>query len=460
MTMRVIRVREGLDVPLAGAPRLELRAAPAPSHVALLGADTVGLRARPLVEVGDAVKRGTPLFEDRKNPGVRFTSPGAGRVVALHRGERRALVSIVVALNEAERAGAPGPDDFQPFESFREGHHDSLERRDVRALLLEAGLWPALRTRPFGRVAPPDRVPEAIFVTAMDSHPLAAPVDKVLEGSEPDFALGLKLVATLTDGTTWLCRRPGAVEGVQVPGVEEAVFEGPHPAGTVGLHIHTLHPVGRRRAVWHVGAQDVVAIGRLARTGRLPVERVISLAGPAVKEPELLHTRLGASLDDLTRGLLRDGAVRVISGSVLGGRAATPGQEAFLGRYHAQVTCLHEGTERRFLGWLTPGLDVFSAIPTMLSKLLPSKRFALTTSQNGEHRAMVPIGVYERVMPLDVLPTHLLRALAMNDVEQAEKLGALELDEEDLALCSFVCPAKTDWGAALRTTLQHLEEDV
>lgn len=454
--MRVIRVRQGLNVPIEGAPRLEVRAAEAPGTVALVGADTLGLRARVHVEVGAAVQRGTPLFEDRKNPGVQFTSPAAGRVVAINRGERRALLSVVVALTASERAGEPTPDDFFPFSSWREGHHESLDRHHLRALLLESGLWAALRTRPFSKVAPADRIPEAIFVTALDTQPLAAPIDTILEGSEPDFELGVKLVSRLTDGTTWVCRAPGAARGVKADNVEEVVFDGPHPAGTAGLHIHTLHPVGRHRAVWHLGAQDVVAIGRLARTGRLPVERLVSIAGPAVKAPQLFHTRLGASLADLTRGLLHDGAVRVISGSVLAGREAHDG---YLGRYHTQVTCLHEGTAREFLGWLRPGLDRFSSIPTMLSGLLPKKRFALTTSQNGEHRAMVPVGVYERVVPLDVLPTFLLRALAMDDTEQAEKLGALELDEEDLALCSFVCPGKTDWGAALRRTLDTLERE-
>jgi len=457
--MSAVRISRGLDVPLAGAPRLEVRIAPAPATVGVLGADVLGLKPRLLVEVGDTVKRGQPLFEDRANPGVRFTAPGAGRVKAIHRGERRALVAVVLELNEAERAGTPGPDDLQPFESWREGHHENLQREELRALLLESGLWAALRARPFGRVPPATQVPEALFVTAIDSHPLAAPVEKVLEGSEAYFSLGLRLVSRLTGGKTYLCRAPGTLAWLDVKGVNVVEFEGPHPAGTVGLHIHTHHPVGRARVVWHLGAQDVAAIGRLARHGHLSVERIVSLAGPAVKEPRLVHTRLGASLDALTTGALHDGEVRVISGSVLSGRAVHSEVDRFLGRYHTQVTCLHEGREREFFGWLRPGLQKFSAIPTVLSRLLPRRVLPLTTTTNGEHRSMVPIGLYERVMPMDLLPTFLLRALAVDDVEQAEKLGALELDEEDLALCSFVCPGKTDWGAALRRTLSQLERD-
>lgn len=457
--MSAFRNSRGLDLPLAGAPTLELRTARAPHHVALLGADALGLKPRLLVELGVAVKRGQPVFEDRGNPGVLFTAPAAGKVTAINRGERRALVSVVVELNEAEREGTTGPDDLHVFASWREGHHEDLQRKELRALLLESGMWTAFRARPFSRLPPATHVPEAIFVTALDSHPLAPPMEKVLEGSEPDFALGLRLVARMTDGKTWLCRAPGTLAGLEVEGVTVAEFEGPHPAGTVGLHIHTLHPVGRGRVVWHVGAQDVVAIGRLARHGHLPVERIISLAGPAVKAPRLLHTRLGASLESLTEGALDAGEVRTISGSVLGGRQARGAVEGYLGRYHTQVSCLREGREREFFGWLRPGLDKFSAIPTVLSKLLPGRRLPLSTSANGGARSMVPIGLYERVMPMDLLPTFLLRALAMDDVEQAEQLGALELDEEDLALCSFVCPGKTDWGAALRRNLERLERE-
>lgn len=455
----VIRVTRGLTLPLAGAARGEAQPAPAVARVGLLGADTLGLKARLLVDSGARVRRGQPLFEDRKTPGVTFTAPGAGRVVAINRGERRALTSVVIELTQGERDGTPGPDDLFVFPSWRAGAHESLSREALRALLLESGLWTALRARPFGRVPPADQVPEALFVTAIDTHPLAPPIDQVLAGREEDFALGLRLVSRLTDGKTYLCRAPGTLRGLQPAGVEVAEFEGRHPAGTVGLHIHLLHPVGRDRVVWHLGAQDVVAIGRVAKEGRLPVERVISLAGPAVKEPRLLRTRLGASLDGLTAGALAEGEVRVISGSALGGRATHGELDGFLGRYHSQITCLHEGRQREFMGWLKPGLDKFSSIPTVLSRLLPGRRLPLTTDTNGEARAMVPIGLYEGVMPMDVMPTFLLRALAMDDVEQAEKLGALELDEEDLALCSFVCPGKTDWGQALRRNLDQLEKE-
>jgi Na+-transporting NADH:ubiquinone oxidoreductase subunit A len=429
------------------------------SRVALLGADTVGLKAKVLVEPGARVRRGQPLFEDRKSEGVVFTAPGAGTVLAVNRGERRALTSLVIELTATEQAGTPGPDDFFPFTTWREGAQDSLTGDEVRALLVESGLWTALRARPYSRVPAAAEKAEALFVTAMDTHPHAPPLDVVLAGHEADFALGLRLVSKLTEGKTYLCRAPGTLKGLEAPGVEVAEFEGRHPAGTVGLHIHTLHPVGRNRVVWHLGAQDVLALGRLARTGKLPVERVISLAGPAVKEPRLLQTRLGASLDPLTAGALAEGQVRVVSGSVLGGRTTHDETDRFLGRYHAQVSCLHEVTEREFLGWAMPGLGKFSSIPTVLSRLLPSRRLALNTDSNGEPRAMVPIGLYERVMPMDIMPTFLLRALAMDDLEQAEKLGALELDEEDLALCSFVCPGKTDWGTALRRNLDQLRKE-
>lgn len=446
-------------MPLTGAPRGEVSPGPPVARVALLGADTLGLKAKLLVELGARVRRGQPLFEDRNAAGVIFTAPAAGEVVAIERGERRALTSLVIELTAGERAGNPAEEDFFPFASWRAGAHEAMSREQLRTLLLESGLWCAFRARPFSRVPAPTEEPEALFVTAMNTHPLAAPIERVLQGHEADFALGLRLVSRLPRGKTWLCRAPGTLQGLESPGVEVAEFEGRHPAGTVGVHIHQLHPVGRGRVVWHLGAQDVVAIGRLARNGRLPVERVVSLAGPAVKEPRLLRTRLGVSLDALTEGSLAQGEVRVISGSVLGGRAARGQADAFLGRYHEQITCLLEGKQREFLGWLMPGLHKFSSIPTVLSRLIPGRRLALTTHTNGEPRAMVPIGLYERVMPMDIMPTFLLRALAMDDAEQAEKLGALELDEEDLALCSFVCPGKSDWGAALRRNLEQLRKE-
>jgi Na+-transporting NADH:ubiquinone oxidoreductase subunit A len=451
------RVRKGLDLPIAGEPEQRVDQAPVPARVALLADDYVGMRPTMHVAEGDGIKRGQLLFEDKKTPGVRFTAPGGGHVAKIHRGERRALQSLVIELDSAEQSSAG---ECTPFDSYTGKPPESLTRQQVRDLLVESGQWTAFRRRPFSRVPPPDEVPHAIFVTAMDTRPLAPAVDVVLAGREEDFQRGLQALAKLTDGPVYICKSPGNT--VPAPGnsrfrVEE--FEGPHPAGTAGVHIHFLTPVSRQRAVWVMGYQDVAATGKLFATGELDVARTVALAGPAVKRPRLLRTRLGASTASLVKGELIDGPTRIISGSVLGGRAAGGEVFGYLGRYHNQVAVLPEGGTRHFLGWMTPGFHLFSTVNTNLSKLIPGKKFRFDTAVHGSDRAMVPIGLYERVMPMDILPTFLLRALLIGDVEQAEKLGCLELDEEDLALCTFVCPGKAEYGPLLRRVLTMIEKE-
>ncbi|MYI76088.1 MAG: Na(+)-translocating NADH-quinone reductase subunit A [Acidobacteria bacterium] len=449
--------RKGLRLPLAGAPVQEIETVPEPRHVALVAADAVGLRPAMHVAVGDEVRRGQLLFEDKTLPGVRYTAPAAGRVAAVNRGARRALQSVVIELSRAEREGR-GPDEAA-YSAFTGRHPSGMAADDVRALLLESGLWTALRARPFGRVADPAARPHSIFVTATDTQP-HAPAPAAVIGRGEAFERGVAALCRLTDGPVYVCTDPDT--DVQLPAndqVRHEQFSGPHPAGTVGLHIHTLDPVDRRKTVWHAGAQDVAAIGALFRTGTLDVTRVVALAGPLVRRPRLLRTRLGAALDDLVRGELHDGEARVISGSVLSGRTAAGPVHGYLGRYHQQVAVLAEGREREFLGWLSPGLRKFSAVRTFVAGWLPGRQFRMTTSTHGGRRAIVPIGTFERVMPLDLMATALLRALLMGDVDRAEELGCLELDEEDLALCTFVCAGKNDYGPHLRQVLDTLERE-
>lgn len=450
-------VTKGLDLPMAGAPEPRVDSGPPVSHVALLAGDYPFMKPRMHVEVGDKVKRGQLLFEDRKTEGVRFTAPGAGTVVAIHRGARRALISVVIELTPSERQGGADSDQ-QRFASHVARDVRQLTGEQVRSLLVESGLWTALRTRPFSKVPVPTESCTSVFVTALDSQPHAPDLDVVLADRLEDFRRGVWALSKLTDGPVFVCRRPGSkLDGGDAPRVRLEEFTGPHPAGLAGTHIHTLDPVGRGRFAWYVGAQDVAAIGRLVDSGRLDVERVVALAGPAVRRPRLLRTRLGADLRRLTDGELADGEVRVVSGSVLGGRRAGGETDSFLGRYHQQVSVLNEGRERAFVSWLMPGLDRFSTVRAYASSLRGSShRFSFTTTSNGGHRAMVPIGMYERVMPLDIMPTFLLRALVANDLERAEALGCLELDEEDLALCTFVCPGKEDYGSHLRRNLFEL----
>jgi len=451
------RIRKGLDLPLAGAPAQRIERAPAVRRVALLGADTIGLRPSLAVQPGDAVQRGQLLYEHRKLPGLRFTSPAAGTVRAVHRGERRAFVSLVIDVADGD-----GPDAQVAFASQpRDAASASAEA--IRALLLESGLWESWRTRPYSHVPAPDGQPAAVFVTAIDTHPHAPDPQVVLAGRGEDFELGLNAIGRMLPAQVpvYLCVAPGSTIAAGTRSrAERHEFAGPHPAGTPGLHMHLLHPVGPGRVAWHIGYQDVAAIGHLLGSGRLDVGRVIALAGPAVKAPRLLHTRLGASIAELAAGELEAGELRVLSGSVLDGRVAMGEADGFLGRHHRQVAALHEGRERELLGWITPQAHKYSVWNVVLGHFASKARgLPLTTSTNGGERAMVPIGSFERVMPMDIMATHLLRALVVGDAEQAVELGALELDEEDLALATFVCPGKTEYGPLLRRLLERVEKE-
>lgn len=452
--MHAYRLTKGLDLPLAGAPEQVIEPAVASAAVALLAEDYVGLKPTFHVAEGDEVARGALLFEDRATPGVRFTAPAAGRVAAIHRGARRAFVSLVIAL---EAAGGAEPE--VTFTRFRAAPPESLSRAEIVDLLVESGLWTALRTRPFSRVPSPEAAPEALFVTAIDSRPHAPAVDVVMTGRLDEFRTGLACLAKLTSGPTFLACAEASRAAVEVPGVTLARFTGPHPAGNAGTHIHVIHPADLERPVWHIGYQDVLAIGRLFRTGSLEVERVVALAGPSVGRPRLLRTRLGAATDGLVRGEIGPGS-RVVSGSVLDGRTATGPTTGYLGRYHQQLSALPEPRERELFGWIRPGGEKFSIWRVVASAFKPPAALELDTSTHGGPRAMVPIGAFERVMPLDILPTFLLRALLMGDIERALELGCIELDEEDLALCTFVCPGKAEYGPLLRAALTRIEKEV
>lgn len=450
----MIRTRKGLDLPIAGAPEPVIEAGREVASVAVLGEDYPGMKPTMLVREGDRVKKGQTLFTDKKNEGVGFTAPAAGLVSAIHRGAKRALLSVVI-----ERDG----DEAETFASYGAADLTSLDRAAVVDNLLASGLWTALRTRPFSKIPPAAQnaagEPHSIFVTATDTNPLAAEPALVIDAYRDQFSAGLDVLARLTSGRVFVCHRDGQnVPGGSDPRVTAEAFAGPHPAGLPGTHIHHLDPVSAHKTVWFIGYQDVIAIGFLFLDGVLWNERIVALGGPGVKRPRLLRTVLGANLLDLTRDELADGRQRVISGSVLSGHAAASPVN-FLGRYAVQVSVLPEDTERRLLGYLSPGFDRHSVLPIYLSRWLGRRPLNFTTSSNGSPRGMVPVGSYDRVMPLDILTTPLLRSLLVKDLESAINLGALELDEDDIALCTYVCPAKYEYGPVLRDVLTTIEKE-
>lgn len=452
----MIKIKKGLDLPIEGAPDVSsIDDAAKPSSVAVLGFDYVGMKPTMSVQEGDKVVKGQLLFEDKKTPGVTFTAPASGTVKAINRGERRVFESLVIACDDNPEAGE------KTFPSFAADKLQGLERQQIVEQLVESGLWTALRMRPFSKVPAIDSVPTALFVNAMDTNPLAFDPLLVInenEQSRENFVNGVSVLSHLAD-RMFVCHKAGAsFPRLDVSNVKIEEFAGKHPAGLSGTHNHFLAPASASRHVWNINYQDVMAIGALFTTGKLDMTRVVALAGPQVQKPRLLRTRIGASLTELTQGELKDGTNRIISGSVLSGRTAAD-TLAYLGRYHLQVSVLKEGYERQFMGWLSPGANRHSKLNIYLSKFMPSKKLAYTTNTNGSPRAMVPVGVYEEVMPLDILPTQLLRAIIVGDVDTAVKLGVLELDEEDLALCTYVCPGKYEYGPILRDNLTTIEKE-
>ncbi len=444
----MIRIKRGLDLPITGTPERRIEAGQPVDSVALVGFDYHGLKPTMEVQVGDRVKLGQLLFTDKKTPGVRYTSPGAGVVSAINRGERRLFQSIVIRLDGEEE---------DTFAHYDDSELDTLEPEAVRDNLLQSGLWTALRTRPFSKVPQPDTTPHSIFVTAIDTHPLAVDPEPVISEYADDFYRGLRVLSRLAPVN--VCKAENVqVSGENIEGVRVETFTGPHPAGLAGTHIHFLDPVSASKTVWYLNYQDLIAIGKLFSTGRLWVERIVSLAGPVVRHPRLLKTRLGANLSLLTAAELQEGLNRVISGSVFGGRTSR-GPCIYLGRYHLQVSCLKEGNEREFMHYMRAGFNKHSVMNLYVSKFFKNRRFPFTTTTNGSERAMVPIGNYEEVMPLDILPTQLLRYLIVGDTDMAQKLGALELDEEDLALCTYTCAGKYEYGPILRDNLTRIERE-
>lgn len=451
----VITIKKGLDLPIAGKPEQKIfEDGNAVSSVAVIGQDFHGLRPSLQVQEGDRVKLGQALFVDKQHPEIKYTSPGCGVVKAIHRGARRALQSVVIELDG---------DEEEVFAYYPAQALDSLSPAQIKENLLNSGLWTRFRTRPYSKVPIPSSEPHSIFVTAIDTNPLAADPRVVLAERTEDFQNGLKVISHLTSGKVFVCRsaKSNGFPAIEGKKIEVVGFDGPHPAGLPGTHIHFLDPVSAKKTVWYLDYQSVIAIGSLFTTGRLDAGRVISLAGPIVKRPRLLRTRVGANIEDLTRGEIDcQEPYRLISGSVLNGHKAQ-GWAAFLGHYHNQVTALQEYRQRELFGWIEMrGAEhKFSLLNVFLLRRQKPKEYPLTTALGGSPRAIIPIGVYEQVMPLDILPTQLLRALVVGDTEMAQALGCLELDEEDLALCTFVDPGKHNFGPVLRRALTQIEKE-
>jgi Na+-transporting NADH:ubiquinone oxidoreductase subunit A len=447
-------IKNGLDIPITGEPKQVIENGNKVKSVAILGMDYVGMKPTMMVNEGDTVKLGQILFTDKKNPGVNFTAPGAGVVKSINRGDKRVLQSVVIELKGSEQ---------ESFDKYKEADLSKLDAEKVKANLLKSGLWATLRARPYGKTPVVDSKPKSIFVTAIDTRPLAADPVVVIKDRSADFVNGLVVLSKLSEGKTYVCKAKGAdIVTSNDSSIAVAEFSGPHPAGLPSTHIHFIDPVNANEFVWYIDYQAVMAMGALFTTGKLNVERVVSLAGPTVKNPRLIRTRVGANTDDLVSGeLVSDVENRVISGSVLHGHQAKE-WASYLGCYHLQVSALKEGRSRELFGWIVPGKDKYSALDVYIKSRQDRKanrKFPLTTDKNGSNRAIVPVGIYETVMPMDILPTPLLKSLVVGDTDQAQLLGCLDLDEEDMSLFTFVDPGKHDFGPVLRANLTKIEKE-
>ena len=485
-----MHISKGLDIPIKGTSHINvIENRDDVKTVAVIGADYNGMRPQMQVKVGDEVAVGDKLFIDKKNPKVSYNATASGKVISINRGDKRLFLSLVIKVDSLKdkkdrRKKLIEPIDISKHLSNADNKNSDLISDNIKSKMLVSGLWTSLRTRPFSKVPDPDTKPAAVFISTIDTRPLAVDPGIIISKDPQSFALGLKSLHLLTKVDIYLNTAVNqAIPGTDYNFVKHQVWRGKHPAGLVGTHMHFLLPCSISRVNWHINYQDVIALGVLLSTGNLSVERYYGLCGPACASPMIVKSRLGAAMDDLikdedidfeclsksqknyidnsTKKKDRTG-VRIISGSVLAGRTASTFPLNFVSRYDNQITLIKEGSERDFFltkGWLSPGFHKFSILGTYLAKFIPGMNFAMTTSTQGSKRAMVPIGMYEKVMPMDIIATYLLRALIAKDTEGAQNLGALELDEEDLALCTFVCPGKYEYGPILRANLEEIEKN-
>ncbi|MDO5090933.1 MAG: Na(+)-translocating NADH-quinone reductase subunit A [Cardiobacteriaceae bacterium] len=448
----MISIKKGIDLPISGViSDTTIHDFMPDAHVAIVGDDFMGMKPSMFVAVGDKVQKGQALLEDKKIKGVKVCAPVAGEIVAIERGERRKLLSVVIK-----------PDPQGGEKTYDAIAHDTLAamaREDIVARLTDSGVWTALRTRPFDKCAAPESVPHAIFVNAMDTNPLAFDPLLTVAGREDDYTFGMRVLARLTASAVHVCHAPDAnLPRVSDAAVKEHVFAGIHPAGLVGTHIHFIEPVGEHKTVWHIALQDVLAIGHLFRVGKIDNSKVVAIAGPGVETPKLVRTVRGADMHALLAGNLKGGTQRVISGSVFAGRKAEA-HTHYLGHYDQQISVVPEDNDPVFLEFVRPGFKTYSRTRAYFGHFLKGIRFPLTTAVQGSPRPIVPFGIFEDVMPLDVLPTLLVKALIVKDTDMAKSLGALELAEEDMALLTYVDPGKHDFGAILRENLTLIEQE-
>ena len=439
------KITKGLDLKMDGTAMDRTLDFALPGTFHIRPADFRWLKPKLLVQAGDRVEIGTPLFCDKQDERIVIVSPVAGSVQEIVRGEKRVIEEITIARD----ADAP-TETTVPFEPPTAG-------QTVRKLLLQSGLWPCLRQRPYSTVPNPDAKPKAVFVSCFDSNPLAPDFNVLMRGKEENFRQGIKMLQLASDNVpVHLCMQENTDNQIfeATENIQMHYFSGPHPAGNVGTQIHRIDPLDKGETVWFLDPQDVVRIGRFFANHILAFDKTAALTGPAVKNTGYFDTIYGADLSALFADNLTQENVRVISGSVLSGSKL--GDSPTLAFHDRQITVIAEGGQREILGWLLPGLKKWSLSHTFLSWLTPKRPYDVNTSLHGGRRAVMMTDVYDKVFPFDLMPLQLLKACEIKDIEQMEALGIYEVDSEDFALCELVCPSKKEWQQIVEEALYEL----
>ena len=446
---RVVKISKGLDINLKGAPVAEFTSVAPAKFYALMPSDFTRVTPKILVKPEDKVKAGDPLFFDKENPELQFVSPVSGTVVAVNRGERRRVLSVVV-----ESDGK--------FESVEYKAKDvlSLSSDEVKADLLKAGLFAFIRQRPYDVIAVPGDTPRAIYVSAFDSKPLAVDFEIALKGNEEDFQTGLDALSRIAPVHLGLCACQKSAALNVAKNVTTTIFKGPHPAGNVGVQINKTAPVNKGETVWTIGAEEVIFIGRLFNRGKIDFTRTVALVGSEVKNPSYSKMVLGAQITGLLNGRLEDKyELRIIDGNVLTGKKTNA--DGYLGAFSNEITVIPEimgGAE--MLGWIAPRFSMFSTSRSYFSWLMPSRKYTVDARIKGGERHMIMSNEYDKVFPMDIYPEYLIKAIITGNIDKMEQLGVYEVAPEDFALCEFVDSSKLELQRIVREGLDKLRAEM
>jgi len=448
--MKTHRLKKGYNIPIKGSAEKNINIAEKSVSSGISPTEFHGIKPRLNVKLNDSVKTGTILFHDKIRPEIKFASPACGKITEIVYGHRRVIEKITIT---------PNGDDCEQFPNYRIQEISSLKKEQLVDHLLSGGLWPYIRQRPFNTIANPHDTPSSIFVNCMDTAPLAANPEFTLKDSLPEYQAGIEALKILSQKVHVVAdgRTPDPFF-FKLEGVEKHTFTGKHPSGLVGTHIAKIDPVSLHKKVWYLNARDVVKLGSFLLVGQYPTEQIVAVAGSGVKKPVYIKTTAGCAVSNLVKGNLSDGEMRIISGNILTGKIKS--SDSFLGFYDNLITVIPEGRERKFIAWMLPGFTRYTYSKAFASRLIPGLKYSMNTNQNGEARAFVKTGDYQKVMGMDVYPDFIAKAVISGDIEMMEQLGILECADEDVALCSYICPSKIEFTEIFKKGLEMIEQEI